>query len=590
MIPSSGLLRCAIYARYSSDLQSPASISDQVRKCREYAAQQGWKVLPDHVYTDAEVSGAGVDRPGLQRLLAVIPQRPRQFDVLLIDDTSRLARRQADQTNIADQLRFAGFRFVAVSQGIDSASDQADVLMTVHGLVDSLYIKELAKKTHRGLEGRALDGFHTGGRCFGYRNEATPEGVRLAVDPTEAAMVVRIFEFSASGMALKSIAKSLNADGVPPPRLRKGKVRATWCPTAIRAILHNSIYSGKLIWNRSQFVKRPGTNKRVARPRPSTQWITVERPELRIVSEELWQRVQQRLQLVKEIYGRAGAGLHKASSSEYLLTGLLKCDLCGANLIIVAGKGRKTKRKYYGCSQRFNRGACSNSLTIRQDVLERNFFAGLQRTVLTDEVVAYTSGEVFRRIRDRQALVSNQGAKMRDRKRDVEQELRRLAEAIAATGHNPTILQLIEERQRELDQLTQEISPASGAGVELHPGGIREFVKRGLSDLLELLNADTSRARAELLKHTREIRMTPEKDDNGRLYYVASGGWDLMGGALLWNGCGGLQCPERSQSYHFIWTCCNRLITHNFRTQSATPERGAKPISTTHQTRKTRRE
>jgi hypothetical protein len=77
-----------------------------------------------------------------------------------------------------------------------------------------------------------------------------------------------------------------------------------------------------------------------------------------------------------------------------LLTGLLKCDWCGANLIIVAGKGRKTKRKYYGCSQRFNRGAYANSLTIRQDVLERNFFAGLHRIVLTDEVISYTTTEV----------------------------------------------------------------------------------------------------------------------------------------------------------------------------------------------------
>jgi site-specific DNA recombinase len=539
MIPGKGSLRCAIYARYSSDLQSPASIADQIRKCGDYARQQGWTVLPDHIYSDAEVSGAGVDRPGLQRLLAIIPQRPRQFDVLLIDDTSRLARRQADQTNIADQLRFAGFRFVAVSQGIDSASDQADVLMTVHGLVDSLYIKELAKKTHRGLEGRALDGFHTGGRCFGYQNETTQGGVRLGVDHAEAAIVILIFDSFANGMSLKSIAKKLNADGVPPPRLRKGKVCATWCPTAIRAILHNPLYTGKLVWNRSQFVKRPGTNKRVRRPRPESEWITTERPELGIVSEDLWQRVEQRLQLVKEVFGRAGAGMHKASSSTYLLTGLLKCDSCGANLIIVAGKGRKTKRKYYGCSQRFNRGACTNSLTIRQDVIERNFFAGLQRAVLTEEVITYTAGEVTRRIRDRQAVVSSQGAKMRNRKREVEQELRRLAEAIAATGHNPTMVQLIAERQRELDQLTQEISPASGDGAQLHPGSIREFVKRGLSDLLALLNGDASKARAELLKHTQEIRMIPEQGEDGRYYYVATGGWDLMGGRLLWNGCGG---------------------------------------------------
>jgi site-specific DNA recombinase len=540
MIPREGSLRCAIYARYSSDLQSPASIADQVRKCREYAEQQGWKVLPEHVYTDAEVSGAGVDRPGLQRLLAIIPQRPRQFDVLLIDDTSRLARRQADQTNIADQLRFAGFRFVAVSQGIDSASDQADVLMTVHGLVDSLYIKELAKKTHRGLEGRALEGFHTGGRCFGYTNEITPGGVRLAVNSAESLIVLKIFELAAGGMSLKAITKKLNADGIPPPRLRKGKVRATWCPSAIRAILHNSIYSGKQIWNRAQFVKRPGTNKRVRRIRPQSEWIIVERPELRIVGEDLWRQVQQHLQLVKEAFGRRGSGLHKASSSSHLLTGLLKCDLCGANLIIVAGKGRKTKRKYYGCSQRFNRGACSNSLTIRQDVLERNFFAGLQRDVLTDEAVAYTAVEVSRQLRERQTLRSSHTAKAESRKRDLEQELRRLGEAIAATGHNSTLVELLAERQREFDGLAAEIDSAlRGNRVELFPGGVREFVRRQLSDLVGLLTADIPRARAELLKHTREIRMIPEKASDGRFCYVAAGGWDLLGGRLVWNGCGG---------------------------------------------------
>ena len=216
--------------------------------------------------------------------------------------------------------------------------------------------------------------------------------------------------------------------------------------------------------------------------------------------------------------------------------------MCGANLIIVAGKGRKTKRKYYGCSQRFNRGACTNSLTVRQDVIERNFFVGLQRAVLTEEVITYTTGEVTRRIRDRQAVVSSQGAKMRNRKREVEQELRRLAEAIAAaTGHNPTMVQLIAERPGAnwISSRSRNCAPARDSAVELHPGSIREFVKRGLSDLLALLNTDTIRARAELVKHTREIRMIPEKGDDGRFYYVAAGGWDLMGGRLLWGGCGG---------------------------------------------------
>jgi site-specific DNA recombinase len=76
-------LRCAIYARYSSDQQSPLSLGDQIRKCREYAQQQGWIVLDGYVYTDAEISGAGSDRPALQELLGCIEMRPRSFDVLL---------------------------------------------------------------------------------------------------------------------------------------------------------------------------------------------------------------------------------------------------------------------------------------------------------------------------------------------------------------------------------------------------------------------------------------------------------------------------------------------------------------------------
>ena len=68
------MLRCAAYARYSSDRQSPASIQDQLRKSREYAEHLNWELLVDHVYTDEALSGAGADRPGLLRLMAAAAQ------------------------------------------------------------------------------------------------------------------------------------------------------------------------------------------------------------------------------------------------------------------------------------------------------------------------------------------------------------------------------------------------------------------------------------------------------------------------------------------------------------------------------------
>ena len=167
--------------------------------------------------------------------------------------------------------------------------------MTVHGLVDSLYVKELAKKTHRGLEGKVLRGLHAGGRCYGYSSVPTSDGVRLEINENEAKVVNRIFEMSASGYSLKAIAKTLNTDGVRSPRPRAGKRYASWCPTAIQAMLRRELYAGKLVWNRSRFVKAPGTNKRLRRARPPNEWRTTERPELRIVSDSLWQRVRQRL-------------------------------------------------------------------------------------------------------------------------------------------------------------------------------------------------------------------------------------------------------------------------------------------------------
>src|SRR6516165_4264954 len=71
--------RCAVYSRFSSDRQSPVSIEDQIRKCREYASRQGWTVLEGHIYADHSVTGTIAERAGLQRLVAAAEQKARAF-------------------------------------------------------------------------------------------------------------------------------------------------------------------------------------------------------------------------------------------------------------------------------------------------------------------------------------------------------------------------------------------------------------------------------------------------------------------------------------------------------------------------------
>jgi site-specific DNA recombinase len=82
------LIRCAIYARYSTDRQNPCSIDDQLRKCRQFAEPRGWHLLDNHVYADEALSGASADRAALKRLLAAALEEPRPFDCVLFDDTS----------------------------------------------------------------------------------------------------------------------------------------------------------------------------------------------------------------------------------------------------------------------------------------------------------------------------------------------------------------------------------------------------------------------------------------------------------------------------------------------------------------------
>ena len=119
---------------------------------------------------------------------------------------------------------------------------------------------------------------------------------------------------------------------------------------------------------------------------------------------------------------------------------------------------------------------------------------------------------------------------METRKREIEQELGRLAVAIAHTGHSEALLDAIRERELALYQVAQSLQAATRGAVEQHPGNIREFVTTRLKDLLGLLKVDTSRARAELAKHTTEIRMIPEADPSGKLQYVAEGERNFFGG------------------------------------------------------------
>jgi DNA invertase Pin-like site-specific DNA recombinase len=129
--------------------------------------------------------------------------------VLLVDDTSRLTRNLGDNLKFAEEMRFLGIRVIAVSQGFDTNSEQSELVMAVHGIVDSVYIKDLGQKTRRGLIDTMEKGLHTGGRTYGYDSIPVDDGrarkagetfpARLQINETEAKVEHRIFTMFADG-------------------------------------------------------------------------------------------------------------------------------------------------------------------------------------------------------------------------------------------------------------------------------------------------------------------------------------------------------------------------------------------------------
>ena len=152
-------LRAAIYARFSTDMQRDASIEDQIRSCREYAARQGLMVV--ETYSDRAVSGASLMRSGIQKLLR--DGRSGGFDIVISEGLDRLSRNQADIAQIYQTLMFSEVMIETVSEGHIS-----EMHIGLKGTMNSLFIKDLAIKTHRGLKGRALEGKSAGSLTYGY--------------------------------------------------------------------------------------------------------------------------------------------------------------------------------------------------------------------------------------------------------------------------------------------------------------------------------------------------------------------------------------------------------------------------------------
>src|SRR5438874_7637623 len=210
------MVRCAIYTRKSTEegLEQEFNTLQAQREAAEAyilsQKQNGWHTLIDS-YDDGGFSGASLDRPALQQLLADI--QARQVDCIVVYKVDRLSRSLIDFARLLFLFDKRGVSFVSVTQEFNTSTSMGR--LTLHILLSfAQFERELiSERTRDKMTAARRKGKWVGGTpVLGYNID--PQGGRLVVNRAEAERVREIFAICAGCTSLAAAQREVNARGL----------------------------------------------------------------------------------------------------------------------------------------------------------------------------------------------------------------------------------------------------------------------------------------------------------------------------------------------------------------------------------------
>ncbi len=412
-----------IYARYSSAMQDGSSIDGQILACRKIADQYGLKIVG--TFEDRAKSGQSEDgRDGYAAMLAGI--RKRDFDIVVVEDLTRLSRNDADTVRFKEIIEFNKIE-ILTQTGWKKGSDFA-----VHGLINSFDKGTRAVGVRRGQSLCLSLGQVPGAPAYGYRVVQNKPGEH-EIDAEAAKIVVRIFSEYAAGRSPNKIAADLTREGIPTPasyRDSRYKDSTTWNSQAFvggmyaKGILGNRKYIGEIDWNTHSSERSPYTKKSVRRMNPVEQHTKHLNPALRIIDQPLWDAAQKvRTDRSVKKFGAGGKVTRRpvVARGEHLLSGLLRCGTCNGHMRISNTSRDGTSR--VACAAAHQHHTCEHTKTYDVDELKNGILAGMVENLLSDEMIDVAL-EAYR-------TEKNQGVKNDSEKKAVERKLNALNVEIA---------------------------------------------------------------------------------------------------------------------------------------------------------------
>lgn len=336
-------MKIAAYCRVSTEKEAQIdSLEKQIEFFNEFTKKNGYELYK--LYADEGISGKQIKhRKQFQAMMQ--DAKAKKFEKVVVKDVSRFARNTVDLLQSIRELKSYGIEVDFLNNG-EIMEGGSEFILTILGAMAQQESANMSKRVKFGKDITAQKG-RVPNIVFGY-DKIPDERYTLKINEEEAKIVKEIFEnYVYKGMGTTKIAWELNERGI-----RTKKTKSRWVQTSIVRMLKNPIYTGRVTNKKSEVTDFiTGTRKDL----PEEEWIIVEKPEMRIISDELFNKAQEIL-VQRSTEFKLNCKREKTS---YVFSTLIYCKHCGYSY-------RRTKRKYSENGKEYIRWVCSgrNSMGV----------------------------------------------------------------------------------------------------------------------------------------------------------------------------------------------------------------------------------
>ena len=514
-------LRAIGYGRKSFDdpENRTSSVDDQELFARNYAAQHDFDFV--RFEGDNGITGATMERPGLQAALSAL--KAGEAEILIIEDVDRLGR---DQEHLSYMRKL--FTAFNVTVHTVAAGQLDDLTFSFKSIIGEQQRLRIAYTTRRGLKAKATRGGATGGKILGYQKEVTGldaqgrQTDRLAICPEEAELVRRIFGLYAEGRSLKAICRILNDEGTPSPRAReRGKYNTgIWNPSTLsgnvefgEGILNNQTYIGRRIFNRRRWVEIPNESRGFSRrPRlnPESEWIVNDVPELRIIDQDMWDRVKARQVeargALNASFKHTGNPLSGAQRPQHLLSGLVGCGICGQPYVSTGGRWR--------CKGSLQKKCTNGSVASKH--LEERALAGLRDRLLTPEVISRFAQHLERELSAQHQATDKREGEIKAELREVQSKIAKIVRRIEEDEEAPrALINRLKEHETAEEFLKEELTTMPTRTVVRLPANYEAVYRTAIAELKDHLGTKDAASSREAIRALIEKIVVHAGDSRG---------------------------------------------------------------------------